>query len=74
MGGPPKIMGFPPKWMVYIGKTPLKWDDLGEPIFLETPIIMGNGWVGPRKNPGPTCAAEFKVERQVSDGVIAGQT
>ena len=33
----PKIVGFPPKWMVYIGKPLLKWDDLGG-----TPIIFGN--------------------------------
>ena len=26
-----------PKWMVYIGKPLLKWDDLGIPLVLETP-------------------------------------
>ena len=29
--------GKPPKWMVYNGK-PIKMDDLGVPLFLETPI------------------------------------
>ena len=30
-----------PKWMVYKGKpeNPIKMDDLGVPLFLETPII-----------------------------------
>jgi len=28
-----------PKWMVYNGK-PLKMDDLGVPLFLETPIYV----------------------------------
>ena len=27
-----------PKWMVYNGKTLLKWIDLGVPLFFETPI------------------------------------
>ena len=32
----------PPKWMVYNGKpeNPVKMDDLGVPLFLETPIII----------------------------------
>ena len=28
---------YPPKWMVFLWKTLLKWDDLGVPLFLETP-------------------------------------
>ena len=27
-----------PKWMVYDGKPPIKMDDLGVPLFLETPM------------------------------------
>ena len=34
----PKIGGFyPQKWMVKIMENPIKMDDLGVPIFLETP-------------------------------------
>ena len=33
----PKIGGTP-KWMVKIMENPLKMDDLGVPLFLETPI------------------------------------
>ena len=29
-----------PKWMVYIG-NPIKMDDLGLPLFSETPILKG---------------------------------
>ena len=28
----------PPKWMVKIMENPIKMDDLGVPLFLETPI------------------------------------
>ena len=37
---PPKNRGGfgPPKWMVKKIKTPIKMDDLGVPLFLETPI------------------------------------
>ena len=35
----PKIVVFyPPKWMVKIMENPIKIDDLGVPLFLETPI------------------------------------
>ena len=35
----PKIGGKPPKWMVYNGSKPyFLMDDLGVPLFLETPI------------------------------------
>ena len=37
MGVEPKIVGKPPKWMVKIMKNPIKMDDLGVPLFLETP-------------------------------------
>ena len=30
--------GGPPKWMVKIMENPIKLDDLGVPLFLETPI------------------------------------
>ena len=42
MGVNPKIGGKPPKWMVYNGKpeNPIKMDDLGVPLFLETPIYL----------------------------------
>ena len=33
----PKIGGNPPKWMVKIVENPIKMDDLGVPLFLETP-------------------------------------
>ena len=38
MGVNPKIEGKPPKWMVKIMENPIKMDDLGVPLFLETPI------------------------------------
>ena len=51
----PKIGGNPPKWMmVKIMENPIKMDDLGVPLFLETPISINlKGdifWVGYRKN------------------------
>ena len=33
---------YPPKWMVKIMETPIKMDDLGVPLFLETPTW----WLG----------------------------
>ena len=39
MGVEPKKRGKPPKWMVKIMETPIKMDDLGIPVFLETPIF-----------------------------------
>ena len=36
----PKIGGNPPKWMVKIMENPIKMDDLGVPVFLETPICI----------------------------------
>ena len=40
MGVKPKIVGKHPKWMVKIinGKAHEQMDDLGVPLFLETPI------------------------------------
>ena len=39
MGVNPKIGGKPPKWMVEIMVVnPIKMDDLGVPLFLETPM------------------------------------
>ena len=38
MGVEPQIGGNPPKWMVKIMENPIKMDDLGVPLFLETPI------------------------------------
>ena len=35
----PKIGGKPPKWMVYFMENPIKMDDLGVPLFLETPTL-----------------------------------
>ena len=32
--------GKPPKWMVKIMENPIKMDDLGVPLFLETPIYI----------------------------------
>ena len=33
-----KNRGGPQKWMVYFMENPIKMDDLGVPLFLETPI------------------------------------
>ena len=42
LGGFPKIgVVNPPKWMVKIMENPVKMDDLGVPLFLETPILGG---------------------------------
>ena len=38
MGVNPKIGGKPPKWMAKIRENPIKMDDLGVPLLLETPI------------------------------------
>ena len=51
----PKIGGFyPPKWMAYFMKNPIKMDDLGVPLFLETPIsisqLSGKKSRSPKKN------------------------
>ena len=40
MGVNPKIGGFYPKWMVKIMENPIKMDDLGVPLFSETPIFL----------------------------------
>ena len=40
----PIIGGKPPKWMVKIMENPIKIDDLGVPLFLETPIYVET-WV-----------------------------
>ena len=34
----PKIGGKPPKWMVKIMENPIRMDELGVPLFLETSI------------------------------------
>ena len=39
MGVNPKIGGKPPKWMVKIMENPIKMDDLGVPLFLETIVF-----------------------------------
>ncbi len=38
--GVSKNRGGPPKWMVKIMENPIKMDDLGVPLFLETPISI----------------------------------
>ena len=43
MGVEPKIGGENPKWMVYNVENPIKMDDLGIPLFLETPILFRCG-------------------------------
>ena len=35
-----KNRGKPPKWMVKIMENPIKMDDLGVPLFLETPMWL----------------------------------
>ena len=42
----PKIGGKPPKWMVYFMENTIKMDDLGVPLFLETPRYL-TLWVPP---------------------------
>ena len=42
MGVNPKIGGKPPQWMVKIMENPIKMDDLGVPLFLETPIYQSS--------------------------------
>ena len=46
MGVEPKIGGKPPKWMVKIMENPIKMDDLGVPLFLETSISHQTGSFG----------------------------
>ena len=41
----PKIGGKLPKWMVRIMENPIKMDDLGVPLFLETPKYLWNLWL-----------------------------
>ena len=41
IGVNPKIGGNTPKWMVKLMENPIKMDDLGVPLFLETPIWIG---------------------------------
>ena len=38
-----------PKWMVYNGK-PIKMDDLGVPLFLETTMCLKYVWLNPSEN------------------------
>ena len=38
--GVSKNRGGPPKWMVKIMENPIKMDDLGVPLFLETPKLV----------------------------------
>ena len=42
----PKI-GIPQKWMVKIMENPIKMDDLGVPLFLETPIYTNIPFMEP---------------------------
>ena len=41
----PKIGMGPPKRMVKIMEKPIKMDDLGVPLFLETPIYMQKSFI-----------------------------
>ena len=43
-----KLGVFPPKWMVKIMEKPIKMDDLGVPLFLETPV--SHNWVVATQN------------------------
>ena len=48
----PKIGGKKPKWMVNILESPIKMDDLGVLLFLETPKWLGSmGYFTPRNIP-----------------------
>ena len=48
-GVEPKIVGFyPPKRMGFFMENPIKMDDLGVPLFLETPISSLNVLAGQR--------------------------
>ena len=55
----PKIGGKPPKWMVYNGKPYFLMDDLGIPLFLETPNIFFLLYL--KKNP-TTSTLKLRIE------------
>ena len=46
-----KNRGGPPKWMVYFMENPIKMDDLGVPLFLETPMSNVRGAIYHPKSP-----------------------
>ena len=54
----PKIGGKPPKWMVKIMENPIKMDDLGVPLVLETPRY-------PKKCDGHAGAEPFGTRGEV---------
>ena len=58
----PKIGVFPPKWMVKIMENPIKMDDLGGPLLLETPIYIYNIYTihGAYGNVMTPCSTLFK--------------
>ena len=61
--GASKNRGGPPKWMVKIMENPIKMDDLGVPLFLETPVFRSIGTICgglfPKMYRGQICNLEF---------------
>ena len=68
-----------PKWMVKIMENPIKMDDLGVPLFLETPIFFGQVkgcYFFPRYSMGrtvysPTFIIHFKPYLEQQKGITA---
>ena len=62
MGVEPKIGGKPKKWMVKIMEHPIKMDDLGVPLFLETPIwLVKFAGSGPSRDVDGVAAWQFHM-------------
>ena len=64
MGGPPKIGGTPPKWMVNILENPIfLMDDFGgkTPFFLETPIKLSFTSSDSLKKKKPDLSTTFRI-------------
>ena len=62
-----KNRGGPPKWMVKIMEKPIKMDDLGVPLFLETPI---SHWFSERFSNLGTSGCASQVVRLVGTGRV----
>ena len=65
-----KIGVKPPKWMVKIMENPIKMDDLGVPLFLETPSVSSESHViiscricGTISTGGGFCPSSVRTEK-----------